>query len=105
MTTTLTHPDPKMGPIDFAPEAIKPNTLVAYGHPGITSADRDRPQTMRSVPPIVRREMHRAEPINFAGPLQWQWWARPVMEGSQSLYRALARPGSVAQIQERIHER
>lgn len=49
-------------------------------------------RTHRSVPPILRREMHRAEPVEMIKPLRWQSWTRPLIDGGQSLYRIMTQP-------------
>ncbi|TWT66612.1 hypothetical protein CA85_27090 [Allorhodopirellula solitaria] len=50
------------------------------------------PTHLRSVPPIVRREMHRAEPVEVTPLLRWQAWTKPLVDGVQTMHRIMTQP-------------
>ncbi len=71
---------------DNHPVAFPPIALDTYSNNAVNR------QHLRSVPTIVRRKMHRAEPIEMIKVLRWQWWTKPLIDGGQTLYRILTLP-------------
>ncbi len=48
--------------------------------------------SLRSMPKILRRDMHRAEPVEMIKQLTWRWWAQRLIDSSQAIYRIMTQP-------------